>query len=81
MKGAWLNFPPDIEFWLDPDNTYRAIFIQSQASWFVVSGEDFVIDAGGNGGIMGNGQVGGRCSSSFAILNDTHRSGGTSTPT
>jgi len=57
MKGAWLNFVPDIEFWLDPDNTYRAIFIQSQASWFVVSGNDFVIDAGNEGGIQGNGQI------------------------
>ena len=47
---------PDIEYWLDPANTYRVIFIQNQASWFVVTGHDFVIDAHSVGGIDGNGQ-------------------------
>ena len=41
---------------MDPANTYRAIFIQSQASWFVVSGRDFTLDAHGTGGIVGHGQ-------------------------
>jgi hypothetical protein len=57
MENAWLNFVPDIEFWLNPNNTFREIFIQDQASWFVVTGQDFVIDAGNTGGIQGNGQV------------------------
>lgn len=30
---------------------------QSQASWFVVTGENFVIDGHNTGGIDGNGQV------------------------
>lgn len=51
-----LNFVPDIEFWLDSDNTYRVIFIQSQSSWFVLTGSDFVVDAHNTGGIQGNGQ-------------------------
>ena len=46
----------DLEYWMDPASTYRVIFIQSQASWFVVSGHDFTIDAHGTGGIVGNGQ-------------------------
>ena len=41
---------------MDPANTYRVIFIQSQASWFVISGHDFTIDAHNTGGIIGNGQ-------------------------
>ncbi|KAI0826183.1 pectin lyase fold/virulence factor [Irpex lacteus] len=53
---GYLNFNPDIEYWLNPDNTYRVVFIQSQASWFVVTGRDFVIDAHNIGGIQGNGQ-------------------------
>ena len=57
MSGAWLDFVPDITYWLEYNSTYRVIFIQDQASWFVVSGEDFVIDAGDSGGIQGNGQV------------------------
>ena len=32
------------------------MFIQNQASWFVVTGHDFVIDAHNSGGINGNGQ-------------------------
>ncbi|TBU25701.1 pectin lyase-like protein [Dichomitus squalens] len=51
-----LNFVFDLEHWMDPGSTYRVIFIQSQASWFVVSGHDFTIDAHGTGGIVGNGQ-------------------------
>ncbi|KAJ8082262.1 hypothetical protein PM082_008110 [Marasmius tenuissimus] len=51
-----LSFKPDIDFWLDAENTYRVVFIQSQASWFVITGRDFVIDAHGSGGIIGNGQ-------------------------
>jgi len=51
-----LNFVPDILGWLNPDSTYRVVFIQSQSSWFVVSGSDFVVDAHGQGGIEGNGQ-------------------------
>jgi galacturan 1,4-alpha-galacturonidase len=35
----------------------RARRTQNQASWFVVNGSDFVIDAHGQGGIEGNGQV------------------------
>jgi galacturan 1,4-alpha-galacturonidase len=30
---------------------------QSQASWFVLAGRDFTVDAHNTGGIMGNGQV------------------------
>ena len=41
---------------MDPSSTYRAIAIQSQASWFVISGHDFTLDAHGTGGILGNGQ-------------------------
>ncbi|KAG7451524.1 pectin lyase-like protein [Guyanagaster necrorhizus] len=53
---GYLNFQPDIEYWLDAENTYRVVFIQSQASWFVVTGSDFTIDAHNEGGIQGNGQ-------------------------
>ncbi|RPD53865.1 pectin lyase-like protein [Lentinus tigrinus ALCF2SS1-7] len=53
---GYLSFVPDIQYWLDPNNTYRVIFIQDQASWFVVTGHDFTIDAHGTGGINGNGQ-------------------------
>lgn len=52
-----LNFVPDIDYWLDANNTYRVVFIQSQASWFVVSGTNFEIDAHWVGGIKGNGQT------------------------
>ncbi|KJA25253.1 glycoside hydrolase family 28 protein [Hypholoma sublateritium FD-334 SS-4] len=55
LKG-YLNFPPDIDFWLNANNTYRVVFIQSQASWFVVTGSDFEVDAHNKGGIQGNGQ-------------------------
>ncbi|KAF9451094.1 glycoside hydrolase family 28 protein [Macrolepiota fuliginosa MF-IS2] len=53
---GFLSFNPDIQFWLNPANTFRVVFIQSQASWFVVTGSDFVIDAHNTGGIQGNGQ-------------------------
>ncbi|KAF8186344.1 pectin lyase fold/virulence factor [Pholiota molesta] len=55
LKG-YLNFPPDIDYWLNTNNTYQVVFIQSQSSWFVVTGSDFVIDAHNTGGIQGNGQ-------------------------
>ncbi|KAG6901695.1 hypothetical protein C0995_009025 [Termitomyces sp. Mi166 len=55
LKG-YLNFNPDIQFWLNASNTFRVVFIQSQASWFVVTGSDFMIDAHNTGGIQGNGQ-------------------------
>ncbi|KDR77161.1 hypothetical protein GALMADRAFT_433038 [Galerina marginata CBS 339.88] len=51
-----LSFQPDIQFWLNANNTYRVVFIQNQASWFVVTGSNFVIDAHNTGGIQGNGQ-------------------------
>ncbi|KAI5122794.1 hypothetical protein M0805_000138 [Coniferiporia weirii] len=51
-----LNFVPDIQYWLEDSSTYRVVFIQDQASWFVVTGNDFVIDAHNEGGIEGNGQ-------------------------
>ncbi|KAI0752844.1 pectin lyase-like protein [Daedaleopsis nitida] len=51
-----LNFVFDLPYWMDPASTYRVIFIQSQASWFVLSGHDFTLDAHGTGGIVGNGQ-------------------------
>ncbi|KAF7798140.1 hypothetical protein EIP86_009356 [Pleurotus ostreatoroseus] len=61
---GYLNFFPDIEYWLNPENTYRVVFIQghlcthqSQASWFVLTGRDFLVDAHNTGGIAGNGQV------------------------
>ncbi|KAF5337916.1 hypothetical protein D9758_013112 [Tetrapyrgos nigripes] len=54
---GFLSFIPDIEFWLNPDNTFRVVFIQSQASWFVITGSDFEIDAHNTGGVQGNGQV------------------------
>ncbi|KAF6750979.1 pectin lyase fold/virulence factor [Ephemerocybe angulata] len=50
------QFEPKVEWWLEPENTYRVVFIQSQASWFVVTGSDFVIDAHKTGGVHGNGQ-------------------------
>ena len=50
------QFKPDIEYWLNASNTYRVIFIQDQASWFVVTGRNFTIDAHNTGGINGNGQ-------------------------
>ncbi|KAF8062402.1 pectin lyase fold/virulence factor [Lyophyllum atratum] len=55
LKG-YLSFKPDIQYWLNATNTYRVVFIQNQASWFVVTGSDFVIDAHNTGGIQGNGQ-------------------------
>ncbi|PCH37443.1 glycoside hydrolase family 28 protein [Wolfiporia cocos MD-104 SS10] len=53
---GYLNFTADLPYWMDPANTYRVIFIQSQASWFVLTGSDFVVDAYNTGGIIGNGQ-------------------------
>lgn len=53
---ARFQFVPDIQYWLNANNTYRVIFIQNQASWFVVTGHDFTIDAHNEGGINGNGQ-------------------------
>ncbi|KAJ7677603.1 pectin lyase-like protein [Mycena rosella] len=53
---GYLSFVPDIEFWLDANNTYRVVFIQSQASWFIITGSDFEVDAHNTGGIQGNGQ-------------------------
>ncbi|KAI9060705.1 glycoside hydrolase family 28 protein [Trametes sanguinea] len=50
-------FKPDPEYWLNASNTYRVIFIQDQASWFVITGHDFVVDAHSSGGINGNGQT------------------------
>ncbi|VDC03661.1 unnamed protein product [Peniophora sp. CBMAI 1063] len=44
-----LNFAPDIDYWLQENSTYRVVFIQSQASWFVVTGRHFVIDAHNQG--------------------------------
>ncbi|KAI0701937.1 pectin lyase fold/virulence factor [Cytidiella melzeri] len=54
---GYLTFKPDPEYWLDANNTYRVVFIQDQASWFVVTGKDFTIDAHNIGGIDGNGQT------------------------
>ncbi|KAF4613285.1 hypothetical protein D9613_011052 [Agrocybe pediades] len=54
--NGYLSFVPNIDFWLNANNTYRVIFIQSQASWFVITGSDFEIDAHNSGGIQGNGQ-------------------------
>ncbi|KAF9488510.1 pectin lyase-like protein [Pleurotus eryngii] len=51
-----LSFQPDIEYWLNATNVYRVVSIQNQASWFVVTGENFVIDGHNTGGIDGNGQ-------------------------
>ncbi|KAF9011995.1 pectin lyase-like protein [Cyathus striatus] len=45
LRG-FLSFNPDIE----------AVFIQSQASYFLVKGNDFTINAFNTGGIKGNGQ-------------------------
>ncbi|KAI0750513.1 pectin lyase fold/virulence factor [Fomes fomentarius] len=53
---GYLSFVPDIQYWLDASHTYRTIFIQNQASWFVVTGHDFTLDAHNEGGINGNGQ-------------------------
>ncbi|GBE83488.1 Putative galacturan 1,4-alpha-galacturonidase [Sparassis crispa] len=53
---GYLNFKFDLPYWMDPANTYRVIFIQSQASWFVITGNDFIVDAHNMGGIIGNGQ-------------------------
>ncbi|EGO26829.1 glycoside hydrolase family 28 protein [Serpula lacrymans var. lacrymans S7.9] len=55
MHG-YLSFQPDIQYWLNANNTYRVVYIQDQASWFVVTGTDFEIDAFNSGGINGNGQ-------------------------
>ncbi|KAE9404094.1 pectin lyase-like protein [Gymnopus androsaceus JB14] len=54
---GFMNFVPDVEFWLNKSNTYQVVFIQSQSSWFVVTGSDFEIDAHNTGGIQGNGQI------------------------
>ncbi|OBZ76809.1 putative galacturan 1,4-alpha-galacturonidase A [Grifola frondosa] len=54
---GYLNFKPDLVYWMKPENTYRVIFIQSQASWFVITGHDFEVDAHNTGGIIGNGQL------------------------
>ncbi|PPR03386.1 hypothetical protein CVT24_012511 [Panaeolus cyanescens] len=54
---GYLSFKPDIQYWLIAENTYRVVFIQNQASWFVVTGSDFEIDAFNTGGIHGNGQT------------------------
>ncbi|KAL1721440.1 glycoside hydrolase family 28 protein [Schizophyllum commune] len=51
------SFTPDLDYWLDASNTYRVVFIQSQASWFVLTGSNFTVDAHGTGGIHGNGQT------------------------
>ncbi|ESK92247.1 glycoside hydrolase family 28 protein [Moniliophthora roreri MCA 2997] len=56
LRGI-LKFKPDIEYWLNAENTYRVVFIQSQASWFVVTGNNFVIDGHSEGGLDGNGQI------------------------
>ncbi|KAJ3490615.1 hypothetical protein NLI96_g1306 [Meripilus lineatus] len=53
---GYLNFKPDIQYWLQPENTYRVIFIQNQASWFVLTGHSFTLNAHNTGGIIGNGQ-------------------------
>ncbi|KAF7327401.1 putative importin subunit beta-4 [Mycena kentingensis (nom. inval.)] len=55
---GFLSFVPDVAFWQNATNTFhykRAL--QSQASWFVISGSDFEVDAHGVGGILGNGQT------------------------
>ncbi|KAJ6624706.1 pectin lyase fold/virulence factor [Mycena sp. CBHHK59/15] len=54
---GYLSFTPDIQYWLNATNTYRVVFIQSQASWFVITGRDFEVNAHGTGGIQGNGQA------------------------
>ncbi|EIN14755.1 hypothetical protein PUNSTDRAFT_154787 [Punctularia strigosozonata HHB-11173 SS5] len=54
--NGYLSFIPDIQYWLDAANTYRVVFIQNQASWFVLTGSDFLVDAHNTGGINGNGQ-------------------------
>ncbi|KAL1728974.1 pectin lyase fold/virulence factor [Schizophyllum commune] len=54
---GWLSFPPDTDYWLDASNTYRVVFIQSQASWFVLTGSNFTVNAHNTGGILGNGQT------------------------
>ncbi|KAK7023893.1 pectin lyase fold/virulence factor [Favolaschia claudopus] len=51
-----LSFTPDIDYWLNATNTYRVVFIQNQASWFVVTGKNWEVDGHGVGGIQGNGQ-------------------------
>ncbi|KAK7062812.1 hypothetical protein VNI00_000305 [Paramarasmius palmivorus] len=52
-----LKFKPDVQYWLNSENTYRVVFIQSQASWFVITGKNFVVDGHGTGGLDGNGQT------------------------
>jgi len=46
-----------VQYWLNANNTYRVVFVQDQASWFVITGNSFVIDAHNTGGINGNGQT------------------------
>lgn len=55
MHG-YLNFKPDILYWLNASNTHRVVFIQDQASWFVITGNNFEVNAHNEGGINGNGQ-------------------------
>ncbi|KAI0795696.1 pectin lyase fold/virulence factor [Abortiporus biennis] len=52
-----LSFKPDVEYWLNANNTYRVVFIQNQASWFVITGNSFTINGHNTGGINGNGQT------------------------
>ncbi|KAJ6605100.1 hypothetical protein B0H10DRAFT_1957315 [Mycena sp. CBHHK59/15] len=54
---GYLSFTADIQYWLNATNMYRVVFIQSQASWFVITGRDFEVNAHGTGGIQGNGQA------------------------
>ena len=62
------QFKPDIQYWLNPNNTYRVVFIQNQASWFVVTGHDFTVDAHSEGGINGNGQASNSETLPFCLL-------------
>ncbi|KAE9382788.1 hypothetical protein BT96DRAFT_982807, partial [Gymnopus androsaceus JB14] len=70
VHGYW-NFVPDVEHCLNMSNTYQVVFIQSQSSWFVVTGSDFEIDAHNTGGIQGNDDGDGRPISS--TLNNVTR--------
>ncbi|KAH9934179.1 pectin lyase fold/virulence factor [Fomitopsis serialis] len=54
--GLTYMFTANLPYWMNPENTYRVVYIQDQASWFIVTGRDFTLDAHNTGGIIGNGQ-------------------------
>ncbi|KAJ7934180.1 putative polygalacturonase [Mycena leptocephala] len=51
---GYLSFTPDIDYWIA--NSYRFPFQNQSIGWHI-TGNDFVVDGHGTGGVFGNGQV------------------------